>query len=113
MKDGHVSLRPDKHYYSVPYRFIGQKVNPVFSSSSVEVYFRYERIALHSRNYTPYKYSTHREHLASSHQFIRDWSPELFIQRAVAIHQDVALYVSKVIDYKQHPEQAYKSCSCY
>jgi transposase len=25
MKNGHVNLSPDKHYYSVPYRFIGKK----------------------------------------------------------------------------------------
>lgn len=28
-----------------------------------------------------------------------------------AIHEEVAIYISKVIEHKQHPEQAYKSCS--
>lgn len=33
------------------------------------------------------------------------------MQQAAAIHETVALYISKVIEHKQHPEQAYKSCS--
>jgi transposase len=111
MKDGHVNLRVDKHYYSVPYRFIGQKVKLLYTSSQVEIYHRYERIAVHQRSYAKYKYSTHTAHLASSHRYLSEWTPEKFMQKAAAIHEDVAIYVSKVIDHKQHPEQAYKSCS--
>ena len=33
------------------------------------------------------------------------------MQKGAAIHEAVALYISKVIEHKQHPEQAYKSCS--
>ncbi|MEB0280895.1 IS21 family transposase, partial [Mucilaginibacter sp. 10B2] len=32
MKNGHVCLGPDKHYYSVPYRFIGRKIKLLYSS---------------------------------------------------------------------------------
>ena len=35
MKNGHVSLGEDKHYYSVPYRFIGKKVKLMYSHTSV------------------------------------------------------------------------------
>jgi transposase len=31
MKNGHVCLGPDKHYYSVPYRYIGKKVKLLYS----------------------------------------------------------------------------------
>ena len=33
MKNGHVSLAADKHYYSVPYRFIGRKSEIIILSS--------------------------------------------------------------------------------
>lgn len=33
------------------------------------------------------------------------------IQQAESIHQDVAHYISKVLEHKKYPEQAYKSCS--
>lgn len=109
-KNGHVGLGPDKHYYSVPYRFIGKKVKLLYSRHSVEIYYNYERIALHNRIKSAYHYTTDKDHLASTHRFVNDWTPERFISWAERIHEDVKLYILKVLDRKQHPEQAYKSC---
>lgn len=111
MKNGHVCLGIDKHYYSVPYRFIGKKVKILYTSTRVEIYCRYERIATHDRHLRKYHYTTLNEHLASSHRYLSDWTPEKFIEQARVIHEDVATYIIQVIDSKQHPEQAYKSCS--
>jgi len=109
-KNGHVALSADKHYYSVPYRYIGKKVKLLFSRHSVEIYYNYERIALHTRARLAYHYTTDKEHLASTHRFVAEWTPQKFIQWAEAIHEDVKLYILKVLERKQHPEQAYKSC---
>jgi transposase len=111
MKNGHVCIGVDKHYYSVPYRFIGKKVKILYTSSRVEVFYHYERIAIHTRQHRKYHYTTMTEHLASSHQFLSDWTPEKFIEQAKAIHEHVAVYIENVIATKQHPEQAYKSCT--
>jgi transposase len=110
MKNGHVSLADDRHYYSVPFGFIGKKVKIMYSRHSVEVFYNYERIALHKRLKSPYNYTTEKEHMASSHQFVADWTPEKFISWAEGIHKYVKLYIEKILDRKQHPEQAYKSC---
>ena len=110
MKNGHVSLGPDKHYYSVPYRFIGKKVKLMYSRHSVEIFYNYERIALHKRVKSPYTYSTEKEHMASTHRFVSEWTPDRFLNWAAGIHEDVRLYILKILDRKQHPEQAYKSC---
>lgn len=110
MKNGHVNLSIDKHYYSVPYRFIGKKVKLLFSGTVVEIYYRYERIALHKRVKSPYNYSTDKEHLASTHRFLTEWTPDKFVEWASSIHDDVRLYILKILDRKQHPEQAYRSC---
>ena len=109
-KDGHIRLGPDQNYYSVPYRFIGKKVKILYSRSTVEVFYHYERIALHKRDRTPYKHITDAQHLASTHRFLSDWTPEHFINWAASIDEDVKLYILKVLERKQHPEQAYKSC---
>lgn len=110
MKNGHVSLNADKHYYSVPYRFIGKKVKLMYSRYNVEIYYHYERIAIHKRLKSPYNYTTDKDHLASAHRFVSDWTPERFLNWASGIHEDVQLYILKILDRKQHPEQAYKSC---
>lgn len=109
-KNGHVALGPDRHYYSVPYRFIGKKVKVLYSRSTVEIYYNYERIALHNRTRSAHNYTTEPDHLASSHRFVSEWTPEKFISWAEDIGEDVKLYILKVLDRKQHPEQAYKSC---
>jgi transposase len=111
MKNGHVCLSADKHYYSVPYRYIGKKVKLLYTSTHVEIFFHYERIASHTRHMRKYHYTTVNEHLASSHRYLTDWTPEKFIEQARAIHEDVAQYIIMVMEHKQHPEQAYKSCS--
>jgi len=109
-KNNHVCLTEDKHYYSVPYRFMGKKVTMLYNQSEVEIYHRYERIAVHQRNFNPHGYTTVAEHLASKHQFMADWNPEHFIQRAAFVGEDTKEYIIKILEKKQHPEQAYKSC---
>lgn len=47
MLNGHVYLGQDKHYYSVPFHFIKKKVKLLYSAGQVEVFYKYNRIALH------------------------------------------------------------------
>ncbi len=72
MLNGHVLLGEDKHYYNVPYQYIRKRVKLLYTSSSVEVYYKYNRIATHKRELRPYNYTTNSEHLATTHRFITD-----------------------------------------
>lgn len=110
MKNGHICLGEDKHYYSVPHKYTGKKVKIIYSRAVVEIYCQYERIALHKRLNSPYNYTTVEDHLASKHKFMSEWSAEKFIGWAESIHPDVKLFIERILDKKQHPEQAYKSC---
>ena len=110
MKNGHVSLAEYKHYYSVPYRFIGKKIKVIYSHKSVEMHYGNECIAHHDREKNHYGYTTDKEHLASTHRFVSDWTPETFLSWGEKIHEDVKLFILRILDRKQHPEQAYKSC---
>lgn len=111
MKNGHIKLSDDHHYYSVPSKYIGNKVKLLYTSLLVEVYYRYEKIAEHPRDYSRYRYTTITDHLASHHRYQTDWCAEKFISEAAVIHPDVASFITKVIESKTHPEQAYKSCT--
>lgn len=110
MKNGHVCLGEDKHYYSVPFKFIGKKVKIIYSRSSVEIFYHLDRIAMHERIKAQYGYTTIKDHMASSHRFVADWSAEKFISLAESLHPDVKVFIERVLEKKQHPEQAYKSC---
>lgn len=111
MKNGHINLSRDKHFYSVPYQHIGKKVKVLYNSSIVEIYYQYSRVAMHQRNYTPNRYTTNKDHLASKHKYLTEWNPDFFIQQGKAISDPVALYLEKVMESKRHPEQGYKACS--
>ncbi len=110
IKNGHICLSTDKHYYSVPYRYISKKVKVIYSPTTVEIYYRYELIASHNRIKSPYNYTTVTEHMASAHRFVSEWTPEKFIKWAAAIHPDVQLFITNILERKKHPEQSYKSC---
>jgi len=110
MKNNYVNLSEDKHYYSVPYHFIGKKVTVLYSQSLVEIYHRYERIAIHNRNRQPYGYTTVDEHLASKHRFMSDWNPNKFIERAEEVGPETKEYIIQMLNTRQHPEQTYRSC---
>ena len=110
-KNSHVYLGVDKHYYSIPYRYIGQRLRVVYSRQSVEIYDKtYTRIAVHQRSAKAYGYTTVKEHLPSSHQFVLDWSVEEFTARAEKSGPYVKELITKILQGKAHPEQGYKSC---
>jgi transposase len=110
LKTSHVYLLDDKHYYSVHYRYMGEKVKLIYTLSVVEVYCKGERIALHRRDCRPYGYTTVKDHMPSSHQFVSDWNPEKFLSWAQSIGEETKRVIEKILLLRIHPEQGYKSC---
>lgn len=110
MQNGHVQLSEDKNYYSVPFHYLKKKVKILYTKHNVEIYHKFNRIATHVRNYKPYVYTTNPEHLASSHKFVSDWSASRFIDWATSIDACVGKYIIQIIESRNHPEQAFKSC---
>ncbi len=109
-KNGHVALSPDKHHYSVPFNCIGKRVKVMYTSYSVEVYDNYDRIAIHKRLQSPFKYTTDKEHLPPTHRFVAELEPDKFLTMADEIHKDVKLYLTKILAIKQHAESLLKMC---
>lgn len=110
MKNSHIHLSEDKHYYSIPYRFIGKKAKLVYSHTWVSVYYNKERIAFHKRDFKRFGYTTLKEHLPSAHQFVSDWNPDKFFVWAERINPKVKQYITMILESKSYPEQAYRSC---
>jgi len=107
-KMGYVYFSPDKSYYSVPYRYIGNRTLIHYTKNVVEIYFNHQRIALHRRNPVRGSYNTNREHLSSSHQGYTDWSPEYFRKKAAPHGPHVLGCVEKILCASEYPETGYK-----
>jgi transposase len=110
MKNGHVYLSEDQHYYSVPYELIGKKLKMQYSRSEVNLYLHYELIATHKRLRSPHNYTTVAEHMPAQHRYVMEWNPAFFMAKAKEIDPVVEYYIGQVLAKKQHPEQGYKSC---
>ncbi len=109
-KNSHIYLNKDKHYYSVPFEYIGKRVKIIYSDSEVTIFYKHEPIAAHTRNYQAFRYSTIKDHMPSTHQFVADWNPDKFINWAKGIGPECRTYIIKILEKQQHPEQNYKSC---
>ncbi len=108
--NNHIFLSEDRHYYSVPYTYIGQKVNVVYTRSLVHIYCQGKTIAIHTRDYTQGTYTTVREHLCSHHQHYLDRSPQYYLAKAGAISEKLLELFTHIFQQKRHPEHLYRSC---
>jgi transposase len=81
----------------------------IYNKTIVEIYHGQRRIAFHDRVFA-YGYSTIKEHMPSSHQYLTDWNPNRFISWARGIGENTEEYIVRVLEKKQHPEQCYKNC---
>jgi transposase len=107
-KIGYVYFSPDKSYYSVPYRYIGQHTLIHYTKSMVEVYYNRQRIALHRRNPATGSYNTNKDHLSSTPKAYSDWSPEYFKNKASRHGENVLAVVNNVLEECDYPETGYK-----
>lgn len=97
----HVYLSKDKHYYSVPYTFIGKHLKIVYNPKVVEIYDnQMRRVAIHPRNTRPYAYSTLTEHMPPTHQYmqqIQQLQPVDFEQQAQQIGTNTLVLIQKLL----------------
>lgn len=107
-KMGYIFLSEDKHYYSVPYRFIGKYVEVRYTQSIVEIFYNHQRLCAHRRDRQAGKYSTHPDHPSSAHQAYSQWSLEFFEQKAERIGAQTVKYIRRLILQYAYPEMGYK-----
>lgn len=112
-KNYHVILGPDMHQYSVPYRYAGKSVTICFTSSQVEIYHNWQRIAVHQRNRSRYGYTTLPEHMPANHRAIHDqkgWSADYFLTQARKIGPATHHALEIMLATRAFPEQTYNAC---
>ncbi len=105
---GYVYFSPDKSYYSVPYQYIGHHTQIHYTNSWVEVFYDHQRIASHKRNPGIGSYNTKQEHLASSHQKYKQWSPQYFKSLAKPHGEAVMMFIEGLFNQFDYPEIGYK-----
>jgi transposase len=106
--DYHIEV--DKHYYSVPFRLLREKLDVRLTAHTVEAFQKSERVAAHVRSFLDYHHTTLKEHMPPAHQHYLEWTPSRIIDWAKKTGPSTAELVQKIIDSRTYPEQAYRSC---
>jgi transposase len=109
-----IQLPDNKHYYSVPYQHVGRQVTVYFNQRTVEVYYDYERIALHIRSSTEPKFNRIHEHMPKNHQHMvetQGWTTEDLLERAGWVGPYTLQAAERIIHSSFYPEQNFKACN--
>lgn len=112
-RDYHVMLGEDRHYYSVPYTYVGKRLQIVYDTDHVEIYYQHLRITQHVRNYRRYDSTTKTEHMPDGHKSYheqRGWDKQYFLTQADKIGPFTRFYMERMMDNRAFKEHAYKSC---
>lgn len=107
--NGCVQLGCDRHYYSVPFQYIGRNTTVRFSRTIVKVFIDGQCVASHLRNTAKGGYTLADEHLASHCNAYRQRSPQGYIERAKRIGDIFGRLMEALFAQGAAPERYYRS----
>ena len=99
-----------RHLYSVPYALVRKDVDVFLTSTSVQIFYRGERVASHPRLTGPKLFSTQDEHMPPSHAAVANRTPDWVRSEAAKVGIATAAYVERLLTGRDHIEQGIRSC---
>ncbi len=109
MANNCIYLARDKQYYSVPFQYIGNKVQIIYTRTLVRIYKGGACIATHQRA-TGAGYTTAVEHFASTHQHHMRRSPAYYIGKAHEKSASLTRLIERIFEVEKIPELAFRNC---
>jgi len=100
----------DGHYYSVPFRYVRQKVEMRITAETVEIIKGGVRIASHQRERGRRRYITDPAHMPPSHRAHLEWTPQRLVSWAGTVSGPTGELVERILESRPHPEHAYRAC---
>ena len=109
-----IQLPDNKHYYTVPYQYVGSTVWVYFDAWAVEVYHDYQRIAFHVRSSTEPQFNRIEAHMPENHKHMvqrQGWTVEGLLERAAWVGEYTHQSCQRLLHSSIYPEQNYKACN--
>lgn len=104
--DYHIELHNTR--YSIPYKYLGEKVEVHYSTSTVEIYYKSKLIATHPRAYHS-GYVTIKEHQPLNHQYQDEkMNPTRYLAWAKKIGPNAVVFTQNKLDIESYPSYAYR-----
>ena len=110
--DYHVehSDKSGRHYYSVPYTLVHQKLELRATASTIEAYKAGRRVASHAREHGRRRYVTDPAHMPPSHRAHLEWTPSRLVSWAKTVSPHTAALAERILASRPHPEHSYRAC---
>lgn len=109
-----VYLGRDMHYYSVPFKYIGFRMQVIFTATLVKIYTpEGELIREWPRDRRPGEYTTDQNDMASNSQEYRKRSPSYYIFRSKSVNENLGTVVETMfasLSNDTPPEVLYNRC---
>ncbi|HKM08527.1 MAG: IS21 family transposase [Sphaerochaeta sp.] len=104
-------IRFDKSFYSIPERFVKQKVEVRATISLLSIYSeRGELVWKWVRSHSPGSWNTEPTHLPKMFSDYLQWSVPFFQGWASSIGVNTRAVIDKMLEGVEYPEQAYRKC---
>ena len=110
----HVCVGTERHFYSVPYKYVGQMVKVMWDVEHVLIYADGKLVWTHNCKYDPYGYSTEKIHMPESHlayEHNRSQNAATLIDRAQRVGPFTKWAVENILEHTTFPQQAYGTCN--
>lgn len=110
----HVCVGSERHFYSVPYTYVGQVVKVMWDTSTVEVYVDNTLVCMHPRSLVPYGYTTEKTHMPETHTAYeqrKEINAAKIIEWGAKIGSSVEWAVTDILHRTTFPQQAYGKCN--
>ncbi len=105
--DYHIEV--DRHYYSVPYQWVGRQLEVRLTANTVEAFHRGKRIASHVRTHLRGAHTTVPEHMPRTHREYAEWTPRRLIEWAEKTGPATARLIETIMAARAHPQQGFRS----
>lgn len=100
------------HYYSVPHKYILEKVEVRDNRTVIEIYRLGERIATHIKGFEDYKQTTNKAHMTSSHRFHVEFGWDYVCKEAEKVGPSMLELVKRIMN-PQKKESEYLAKQAY
>lgn len=110
----HVCIGKERHLYSVPFKYVGQKILVMWDVEWVEVYCEGERVCVHPRSLVPYGNSTKKEHMPEKHRAYeecKEVNAAKLLEWGARRGPSVRAAIQSMLDKTTFPQLAYGRCN--
>jgi transposase len=106
--DYHIAL--ERNFYSVPYQLVHRAVDAFVTPTTVQIFYRGERVASHVRATGRNIWTTAAEHMPAAHSAVANQTPDRIRAEAAKIGVATAAYVEHLLAGRDHIQQGVRSC---